>query len=134
MESSLDRDINFKDKDINQQIKGKGIGLKTLFYLLMILNLGIGNISAGYLYFFTSATSLVALISTFIMMVGFLSLFRTNIFVEKNLFLIQIFYFLSAFITAIINRRAVEIALSSLFLAITPCLICILAIALTSKN
>jgi hypothetical protein len=133
MEYKVIRENNFNDVSVREKNYKRLKILNSLFFLLMALNLGLSNIAPGYLYLYTSTKNAISLIYAIIMIVGIIFLFNSTIIIDKNLFILQSLYFFSTFLTSLINVKFIEDIFYSLFLAIIPLLLCILAIALTRK-
>lgn len=108
--------------------------IKWIFYLLLFLNLGVGNIEKGYLYFYTSTTNIVGVLSIFIMLVGLLGLLKGQMMVEKKLFILQMFYIMATMIALLINGKNIITIFASIYISIIPLVIGLLSISYTSKQ
>lgn len=127
------REIYMENKSLIDKNMRKS-KLEIVFYILMILNLGIGNISAGFLYYYTSTTFIVAVVSIVVIFCGLLLQFRTKIYFDSKLMIRQALFVFSSLITLLLNGEGILSILSDVFLVIQPLLLCILAITLTKKN
>lgn len=128
---ALDDELNLLDNQITPNIFQK-YGLKIIFYLLMILNLGISTVNPGYFYIYTTRTNTIALVVMLVMIIGIIPLVKFDIHIDNNLFIFQVLYIITTIITIIINGK--DLISSSLFLSTIPLLICILTIALVESD